>query len=129
MVGMVVPIGALLSLCAHGEEACRLPEIDASLHEPRRCGVPQGVRRDALEGRPAYGGRQSPLVRCKPLAVDRAAHNPSSAHSGRRRFRRRCGNRREGMRTDLPRFLLVGSPTGDLEVDPTGIKINLRPAK
>jgi hypothetical protein len=45
---MVMAIDALHHLDRHPEEARCLPEVDAGLHQPCRCGVPQDVRRDAL---------------------------------------------------------------------------------
>src|SRR5215470_7133353 len=64
MIRLMMAVNAVQHLDAHAEKSRRLPFVDARLHEPSRCRVPQGVWSDfavqlrlldgALEGR-LYG--------------------------------------------------------------------------
>ena len=55
IVWVVMTVAVHQRFDSHPKEACSLPGVGASLHQPCRRGVPQHMRRD-IEAQPSIGG-------------------------------------------------------------------------
>src|SRR5712691_3561015 len=67
---MMMTVHAVNHLDGHSEKSGSFPIVDASLHQPSRCGVSQRMRRDvAFKLRQSRGGLECGLHRLDGLAI------------------------------------------------------------